>query len=76
VRACQHQIKRKGSVTIRARGKLIYRAVDVAEQLRTLKELELILNDDSIKIETYYPTGKETKWGGISQIAITLYQKN
>lgn len=76
VRACQHQIKRKGSVTIRARGKLIYRAVDVAEQLRMLEELELILNEDSIKIETYYPTGKETKWGGISQIAITLYQKN
>jgi len=76
VRACQHQIKRKGSVTIRARGKLIYRAVDVAEQLRMLQELELILNEDSIKIETYYPTGKETKWGGISQIAITLHQKN
>ena len=76
VRACQHQLKRKGSVTIRARGRLIYRAVDVAEQLRMIAELKLILNKDSIKIETYYPTGKETKWGGISQIAITLHQKN
>ncbi|MFX1566163.1 MAG: phospholipase D-like domain-containing protein [Promethearchaeota archaeon] len=76
VRACQHQIKRKGSVTIRARGKLIYRAVDIAEQLRMLEELKLILNRDSIKIETYYPIGKETKWGGISQIAITLHKKN
>jgi DNA-binding protein Alba len=76
VRACQHQLKRKGSVTIRARGRLIYRAVDVAEQLRLLTERKLILYKDSIKIETYYPTGKETKWGGISQIAITLHQKN
>jgi DNA-binding protein Alba len=76
VRACQHQLKRKGSVTIRARGRLIYRAVDVAEQLRLLTERKLILSKDSIKIETYYPTGKETKWGGISQIAITLHQKN
>ncbi|MFX1508799.1 MAG: phospholipase D-like domain-containing protein [Promethearchaeota archaeon] len=76
VRAAQHQIRRKGSVTIRARGKLIYRAVDVAEQLRMLEDLELIMNQDSIVIETYYPSGKETKWGGISQIAITLYQKN
>lgn len=76
VRAAQHQIKRKGSVTIRARGRLIYRAVDVAEQLRMLEELELIMKKDSIQIETYYPTGKEKKWGGISQIAITLHQKN
>jgi DNA-binding protein Alba len=76
VRAAQHQLQRKGSVTIRARGKLIYRAVDVAEQLRMLEDLELIMNQDSIVIETYYPSGKETKWGGISQIAITLYQKN
>jgi DNA-binding protein Alba len=76
VRACQHQIKRKGSVTIRARGRLIYRAVDVAEKLRMLEELELILNEGCIKIETYYPTGKDAKWGGISQIAITLHQKN
>lgn len=76
VRACQHQLKRKGSVTIRARGRLIYRAVDVAEQLRLLTERKLIMYKNSIKIETYYPTGKETKWGGISQIAITLHQKN
>lgn len=76
VRACRHQVEKKGSVTIKARGRLIYRAVDVAEQMRMLEELELILAEDSIKIETHYPTAKKTKWGGISQIAITLHQKN
>jgi hypothetical protein len=66
VRTAQHQLKRNGSVTIKSRECLIYKAADIAEWLRMLKGFEIILNEGSIKIETYYPLGNQTKWGGIS----------
>ncbi len=74
--ACISQIKKNQSVTIKARGRLIYRAVDVAELLRTKYEPDLTMDEEAIQIDTYYPTGKKSKWGGISEIEITLQKKN
>lgn len=37
LRAAEHQIKRKGSATIKARVPLIYRVMDVAAHLRMFK---------------------------------------
>jgi DNA-binding protein Alba len=74
--ACLNQVKKNQSVTIKARGRLIYRAVDVAELLRSEYEPNLIMDDEAIRIDTYYPKGKKSKWGGISEIEITLQKKN
>lgn len=70
--ACIFQAKKKGSVTIRARGRLIYRAVEVAELLRNKFMPDLALSKGAIQIDTYYPKGRKKKWGGISEIEITL----
>jgi len=74
--ACLTQVKKNQSVTLKARGQLIYRAVEVAELLRNKFEPDLEIDKKAIQIATYYPKGKKSKWGGISQIEITLHKKN
>ncbi len=74
--ACITQVKKNQSVTLKARGQLIYRAVEVAELLRNKFEPDLEIDEKAIQIDTYYPKGKKSKWGGISQIEITLQKKN
>jgi DNA-binding protein len=74
--ACITQVKKNQSVTLKARGQLIYRAVEVAELLRNKFEPNLEIDKKAIQIDTYYPKGKKRKWGGISQIEITLHKKN
>jgi DNA-binding protein len=74
--ACITQVKKNQSVTLKARGQLIYRAVEVAELLRNKFEPDLEIDEKAIQIDTYYPKGKKSKWGGISQIEITLHKKN
>ncbi len=74
--ACITQVKKNQSVTLKARGQLIYRAVEVAELLRNKFEPELEIDEQAIQIDTYYPKGKKSKWGGISEIEITLHKKN
>lgn len=74
--ACISQVKKNDSVTIKARGALIYRAVELAELLRTKFIPDLSLDNDSIQINTYFPKDRKRKWGGISQIEITLHKKN
>ncbi len=70
------QVKKNQSVTLKARGQLIYRAVEVAELLRNKFEPDLEIDKKAIHIDTYYPKGKKSKWGGISQIEITLHKKD
>jgi DNA-binding protein len=70
------QLKKNQTVTLKARGQLIYRAVEVAELLRNKFEPDLELDKKAIQIDTFYPTGKKSKWGGISEIEITLQKKN
>ncbi|MFX1492555.1 MAG: RNA-binding protein, partial [Promethearchaeota archaeon] len=74
--ACISQVKKNDSVTIKARGALIYRAVELAELLRTKFIPDLSLDNDAIQINTYFPKDRKRKWGGISQIEITLHKKN
>ncbi len=74
--ACLTQVKKNQSVTLKARGQLIYRAVEVAELLRNKFEPDLEIDEKAIQIDTYYPKGKKSKWGGISEIEITLHKRN
>jgi len=62
-------------ITIKARGKFISKAVDVAEitRKRFLKELNLQVNDIQIDTEKYQQNDKEIK---VSTIDITISKSN
>jgi len=62
-------------ITIKARGKFISKAVDVAEitRKRFLKELNLQVNDIQIDTEEYQQNDKEIK---VSTIDITISKSN
>ena len=71
----QFTIKKKDEVTIKARGKFINRAVDVAEVVkkRFLQEQNLVIKD--IKIDSGEFENKEGRKVNVSSIEITLSRK-
>lgn len=71
----QFTAKKKDEVTIKARGKFISRAVDVAEVVkkRFLQEQNLVVKD--IKIDSEEFENKEGRKVNVSSIEITLSRK-
>ena len=71
----QFTTKRKDEVTIKARGKLINRAVDIAEVVRKrfLQEQNLVIKN--IKIDSEEFENKEGRKVNVSSIEITLSRK-
>lgn len=71
----QFTTKKKDEVTIKARGKFISRAVDVAEVVkkRFLQEQNLVVKD--IKIDSEEFENKEGRKVNVSSIEITLSRK-
>lgn len=71
----QFTTKKKDEVTIKARGKFINRAVDVAEVVkkRFLQEQNLVIKD--IKIDSGEFENKEGRKVNVSSIEITLSRK-
>lgn len=71
----QFTTKRKDEVTIKARGKFISRAVDVAEVVkkRFLQEQNLVVKDIKINSEEF--ENKEGRKVNVSSIEITLSRK-
>ena len=72
----QFKVKNSKQVTIKARGKFISRAVDIAEasRKRFLKEEDIVIKD--IKIDSEEFDNKEGRKVNVSTIEITLAKKS
>lgn len=74
--AVQFTVKQKNEVIIKARGKYISRAVDVAEAIRKRFLKDKNINIKDVKIDSEELENKEGKKIHVSTIEITLAKNN